>query len=154
MLRDNANEGLEAGGLGARDVLRLEAGMPLYGHELTEEITPVAAGQSWALKMSKPAFIGRAALAAQIESDDYARIAGFVMSGRAPAREGYTVVRDGKPVGEVRSGSMAPSVGGKNIGTALLSKESATVGTVLGVDIRGTVHEATVVPLPFYKRST
>jgi aminomethyltransferase len=138
--------------LGARDVLRLEAGMPLYGHELTEEITPVQAGQTWALKMNKPEFTGKAALAAQLEGDDYPRIAGIVMAGRAPAREGYAVTRDGKPVGQVRSGSTAPSVGGKNIGTALLSKEAATVGTVLGVEIRGTTHEATVVALPFYKR--
>jgi aminomethyltransferase len=154
LLRDHAAEGLEPCGLGARDVLRLEAGMPLYGHELTEEITPVQAGQSWALKMSKPEFAGKAALAAQLERDDFPRIAGFMMTGRAPAREGYAVTFNGKPAGEVRSGSMAPSVGGKNIGTALLSKEAATVGTVLGVDIRGTIHEATVVPLPFYKRST
>ncbi len=82
-------EGLEPCGLGARDVLRLEAGMPLYGHELTEEITPVQAGLSWALKLNKPEFIGKAALAAQLERDDYPRIAGLVMDGRAPAREGY-----------------------------------------------------------------
>jgi aminomethyltransferase len=154
LLRDHAADGLEACGLGARDVLRLEAGMPLYGHELTEEITPIQGGQAWALKMSKPEFIGRAALAAQLESDDYSRIAGLEMAGRAPAREGYAVFLDGKPAGEVRSGSMAPSLGNKNIATALVSKEAATPGTVLGVDIRGTMHEATVVPLPFYKRST
>jgi aminomethyltransferase len=154
LLRDHAAQGLEPCGLGARDVLRLEAGMPLYGHELTEEITPVQAGQSWALKMSKPEFIGRAALAAQVERDEYPRIAGLVMAGRAPAREGYGVHLGGKHAGEVRSGSMAPSLGNKNIATALVSKEAATAGTVLGVDIRGTMHEATVVPLPFYKRST
>jgi aminomethyltransferase len=154
LLRDGAGAGLQPCGLGARDVLRLEAGMPLYGHELTEEITPVQAGQSWALKMSKPAFTGRAALAAQLERDDFSRIAGLVMAGRVPAREGYAVFHDGKPAGEIRSGSMAPSLGNKNVATALLSKEAATTGTVLEVDIRGTRHEATVVPLPFYKRST
>ena len=154
LLRDHAADGLEACGLGARDVLRLEAGMPLYGHELTETITPVQAGQSWALKMNKPDFIGKAALAAQLERDDFPRIAGLEMAGRAPAREGYAVHLGGKRVGEVRSGSMAPSLGNKNIATALVSKEAATLGTVLGVDIRGTMHEATVVALPFYKRST
>jgi aminomethyltransferase len=154
LLRDHAAAGLEPCGLGARDVLRLEAGMPLYGHEMNEGITPVQAGQSWALKMSKPEFIGRAALAAQLEGDDFSRIAGLVMAGRAPAREGYAVFLNGERVGEVRSGSMAPSLGNKNIATALVSKEAATVGTVLGVDIRGTMHEATVAPLPFYKRST
>ncbi|HVA29542.1 MAG TPA: glycine cleavage system aminomethyltransferase GcvT [Candidatus Baltobacteraceae bacterium] len=152
LLRDHASGGLEPCGLGARDVLRLEAGMPLYGHELTEEITPVQAGQQWALKTSKPEFIGRNALIEQMERDDYARIAGFVMEGRAPAREGYKVFLGDREVGDVRSGSMAPALGGKNIGTALVSKEAATIGTTLQIEIRGTKHEATVVALPFYKR--
>lgn len=152
LLRDHAGDGLEPCGLGARDVLRLEAGMPLYGHELTEEITPVQAGQQWALKTSKPEFIGRNALIEQLERDEYPRIAGLVMKGRAPAREGYPVFFGGKPVGEIRSGSNAPAVGGQNIATALLSKEAATVGATVEVEIRGTRHEATIVPLPFYKR--
>jgi aminomethyltransferase len=154
LLERHSADGLEACGLGARDVLRLEAGMPLYGHELTEQITPVQAGQTWALKLSKPEFVGKTALAAQLERNDYSRIAGLVMAGRAPAREGYRVLLDGSDVGEVRSGSMAPSVGGKNIATALVAPQAATAGTTLGVEIRGTVHEATVVPLPFYKRTT
>jgi aminomethyltransferase len=152
LLRDNAAEGLEPCGLGARDVLRLEAGMPLYGHELTEDITPVQAGLQWALKTSKPEFIGRNSLVEQMDRDDYPRIVGLIMKGRAPAREGYAVYFEGKPVGEIRSGSMAPSVGGKNIATALVPKAAATDGATLEVDIRGTRHEATVVPLPFYKR--
>jgi aminomethyltransferase len=152
LLRDNAAEGLEPCGLGARDVLRLEAGMPLYGHELTEDITPVKAGLQWALKTSKPEFIGRNSLVEQMDRDDYPRIVGLIMKGRAPAREGYAVYFEGKPVGEIRSGSMAPSVGGKNIATALVPKAAATEGATLEVDIRGTRHEATVVPLPFYKR--
>ena len=75
------------------------------------------------------------------------------MAGRAPAREGYPVMQDGRAVGEVRSGSIAPSVGNKNIATALVAPEAATPGTTLGVEIRGTTHEAEVVPLPFYKRA-
>ncbi len=153
LLRDNATEGLEPCGLGARDVLRLEAGMPLYGHELTEEITPVQAGLQWALKTSKPEFIGRNALVEQLDRDDFPRVVGLIMKGRAPAREGYAVYFEGKPVGEIRSGSMAPSVGGRNIATALVPKAAATEGATLEVDIRGTRHEATVVPLPFYKRA-
>ena len=153
LLRDHGGEGLEACGLGARDVLRLEAGMPLYGHELTEEITPVQAGQQWALKLNKPEFIGRNALAEQLERDDYARIVGVVMHGRAPAREGYAVYAGDRRVGEIRSGSMAPAVENKNIATALVDAGSATAGTVLSVDIRGTRHDATVTPLPFYKRA-
>jgi len=152
LLRDGAAAGLEPCGLGARDVLRLEAGMPLYGHELTEEIGPVQAGLQWALKTSKPEFIGRNALIEQMERDEFSRIVGLMMKGRAPAREGYAVYFNGKPVGEIRSGSMAPSVDGKNIATALVPKEAATAGATLEVDIRGTRHEATVTPLPFYKR--
>jgi aminomethyltransferase len=153
LLREHADEGLIPCGLGARDVLRLEAGMPLYGHELTEEITPVQGGQTWALKLSKPNFIGKAALEAQLESDDYHRIAGLVLAGRAPAREGYRVSHEGRDVGEIRSGSLAPSVGNKNIATALIDPGVAFAGTTLAVEIRGTLHEATVVTLPFYKRS-
>jgi aminomethyltransferase len=153
LLRAGASRGLEACGLGARDVLRLEAGMPLYGHELTEEITPVQAGLSWALKLNKPDFVGKAALAAQRDRGDYARIVGLVMEGRAPAREGYPVLLDGRRVGEIRSGSIAPSVGNKNIATALVAPEAATEGTALAVTIRGESHAARVVPLPFYKRA-
>lgn len=153
LLADHGAEGLEPCGLGSRDVLRLEAGMPLYGHELTEEITPVQAGLTWALKTSKPEFIGRNVLVEQMERDEFSRIAGFVMDGRAPAREGYKVFVGDREVGEVRSGSPAPSVENKNIGTALLAKDAATVGTRIAVDIRGTKHDATVVALPFYKRA-
>jgi aminomethyltransferase len=153
LLRDHRGEGLEPCGLGARDVLRLEAGMPLYGHELTETITPVQAGLNWALKLNKPEFIGRDALARQLERDDYPRVAGLVMEGRAPAREGYAVSLDGRVVGQICSGSIAPSVGNKNVATALLERDAATLGTAVAVQIRGTLHDAKVVPLPFYKRA-
>jgi aminomethyltransferase len=153
LLREHRGEGLEPCGLGARDVLRLEAGMPLYGHELTEMITPVQAGLNWALKLNKPEFIGRHALTRQLERDDYPRVAGLVMEGRAPAREGYPVSLDGRVVGQICSGSIAPSVGNKNVATALLERDAATVGTAVAVQIRGTLHDAKVVPLPFYKRA-
>ncbi|MGR4064390.1 MAG: glycine cleavage system aminomethyltransferase GcvT [Vulcanimicrobiaceae bacterium] len=152
LLKRHGAEGLEPCGLGARDVLRLEAGMPLYGHELSEEITPVQAGMRWALKLNKPAFIGKDALAKQIERDDYSRIAGLVMSGRVPAREGYPVYAGGAFAGEIRSGSLAPSVGNQNIATALLAKDAATIGTGVEVEIRGARHPGTVVATPFYKR--
>jgi aminomethyltransferase len=152
LLRAHASEGLEPCGLGARDMLRLEAGMPLYGHELTEEITPVQAGQAWALKLDKPHFIGKQALTAQLERGDFSRIAGLIVDSRAPAREGYRVLGGGRDVGEIRSGSIAPSLGNKNVATALVAPDAATAGTRLAVEIRGTAHEATVVPLPFYKR--
>jgi aminomethyltransferase len=145
--------GLEPAGLGARDVLRLEAGMPLYGFELGEDISPIAGGQSWAVKMNKPAFVGKDALAAQVEADDFSRIAGIVMDGRVPARHGYPVFLDGRRVGEVRSASVAPSCGGRHIGTVLVEKAAAAEGTALGVEVRGALQGARVVTLPFYKRS-
>ena len=153
LLADNAASGLIPAGLGARDVLRLEAGMPLYGHELTEEITPLQAGLDWVVKLEKPDFLGKAALAAQKSADTYPRIVGIVMDGRAPAREGYHVFLGEKRAGEIRSGSIGPSVGNKSIGTALLEKEAATPGTDVVVHIRGTAYGAKVVQLPFYKRS-
>jgi len=140
-------------GLGARDVLRLEAGMPLYGHEMTEEIGPIQAQLNWAVKFTKPAFIGKDALAAQVAAGDFSRIVGLVLDGKVPARAGYPVLVDGQIAGEVRSGSLAPSLG-KNIATALVPAAAASAGTRIGVEIRGTVHPATVVALPFYKRST
>lgn len=153
LLDDNAGAGLIPAGLGARDVLRLEAGMPLYGHELTEEISPLQAGLGWAIKLEKPGFVGKQALEAQRQADVYTRIVGIVMDGRAPAREGYHVFLGEKRVGEIRSGSVAPSVGNKSIGTALVEKEAATPGTDVVVHIRGTAYGAKVVELPFYKRS-
>jgi aminomethyltransferase len=153
LLSDNAPAGLLPAGLGARDVLRLEAGMPLYGHELTEEITPVQAGLNWAVKLNKPAFTGKAALEAQVAQDTYPRIVGIIMDGRAPAREGYHVFLGDRRVGEIRSGSIAPSVQNKNIATALVEKDASAPGTSVVVHIRGTAYGATVVQLPFYKRS-
>jgi len=145
--------GLEPAGLGARDMLRLEAGMPLYGFELSEELSPLAGGQAWAVKMSKPDFPGKAALASQLAGDDYDRIAGLVMEGRVPARSGYRVFSGDARVGEVRSAAVAPSYGNRNVATVLVPKEFAAVGTQLDVEIRGARHAARVAQLPFYKRS-
>ncbi len=125
--------------------------MPLYGHELTEEITPLQAGMAWAIKFDKPAFTGREALLAQRDGGDYARIAGLVMEGRVPARAGYPVFAGEAQVGEIRSGSFGPAVG-KNIATALVEPGAAADGTPLEVEVRGTRHAAVVAPLPFYKR--
>jgi aminomethyltransferase len=143
--------GLRPAGLGARDVLRLEAGMPLYGHELDESITPLQAGLDWVVKFNKQ-FTGRAALEKQRAENTYDRIAGLVMEGKAPARATYPVLLRGERVGEIRSGSPAPALGGKNIATALVRKSAAEVGTRLTVEIRGTAHHATVVKMPFYQR--
>lgn len=152
LLGAGGRHGLEPCGLGARDVLRLEAGMALYGHELDEEIGPVQAGLLWAVKLDKPAFTGKAALAAQLAAGDYPRIAGFLMDGRVPARAGYRVQFEGRDAGEVRSGSPAPSLANRNIGTALVEQAAATIGGHIAVEIRGAPNPATVVALPFYKR--
>jgi aminomethyltransferase len=144
--------GIEPAGLGARDVLRLEAGMPLYGHELEEDISPLAGGQGWAVKFRKPDFVGRAALVAERDADEYDRIAGVVLAGRVPARAGYAVFADGERVGEVRSASLAPSAGNQNVATVLVKKSAATPGTALGIEVRGTLQDATVIALPFYRR--
>ena len=145
--------GLEPVGLGARDVLRLEAGMPLYGHELTEDITPVQAGLTWALKLAKPSFPGRSVLEEQLAGNNFERIAGLVLDGKVPARSGYPVFSNGLPAGVIRSGSTAPSLGNKNIATALMSPSASVAGSQLEVEIRGVRHGATVVSRPFYKRS-
>ena len=151
LLAENRAKGLAPAGLGARDVLRLEAGMPLYGNEMNEEITPVQAGLGWAIKFDKPAFSGRDALRAQRDAGDAPRIAGLVMEGRVPARAGYAVYQGDRRVGEVRSGSWGPAVN-KNVATALLEPGAAAEGTALEVEVRGTRHPATVTALPFYKR--
>ena len=116
------------------------------------DLSPLAAGQGWAIKLDKPEFVGKSALAAQAAANDYDRIAGIVMDGRVPARGGYPVFAAGERVGEVRSGSIAPSAGGRSVATALVAAAHATEGARVAVEIRGTEHPATVVPLPFYKR--
>jgi aminomethyltransferase len=152
LMAESDRVGMLPAGLGARDVLRLEAGMPLYGHELEEDITPLSAGLDWAVKLGKQ-FRGCEALAAQAASGSYPRIAGIVMKGKAPARAGYPVYLAGERVGEVRSGSPAPSLGGKNIATVLVTPKAAALGASLEIEIRGQRHDCDVVPLPFYKRT-
>jgi aminomethyltransferase len=143
--------GLEPAGLGARDILRLEAGMPLYGFEIDEERSPFAGGQGWAVKMGKRNFVGKAALAEQLARDTYDRVVGLVLPGRVPARTGYRVFHAENLVGEIRSASLSPSLG-MHIATALVAKEASAIGSACMVDIRGVRHEAKVTALPFYKR--
>ncbi|HKW44514.1 MAG TPA: glycine cleavage system aminomethyltransferase GcvT [Candidatus Eremiobacteraceae bacterium] len=151
LMAEAGRVGMIPAGLGARDVLRLEAGMPLYGHELEEDISPLSAGLDWVVKLGK-AFRGRDALAAQAADGRYPRIAGIVMDGKAPARAGYPVYLGDTRVGDVRSGSPAPSLGGKNIGTVLVDSGASAPKTALQIEIRGQRHGACVVSLPFYKR--
>lgn len=137
-------------GLGARDTLRLEAGMPLYGHELSESIDPYQAGLGWAVKLEKGDFIGREALL-KFKDAPRARRVGLQIEGRKAAREGCIVLAGNHSVGMVTSGSFAPTLE-KSIAMAYVSPECATPGTDLVVDIRGAATPAQVVPLPFYRR--
>lgn len=132
-------------GLGARDALRLEAGLPLYGHELREAWTPYESGCGWAVKPAKGDFVGRAALEGK-DKPTY-RIRAVKMEGRGIPREGYPVLHEGKPVGEVTSGTLSPFL---NIGVALaLLPVELAPDTPVQVEIRGTAHPAQIVKPPF-----
>jgi glycine cleavage system T protein (aminomethyltransferase) len=136
-------------GLGARDTLRLEAAMPLYGHELTEAIDPIRAGLGWAVKLDKGEFIGRSALA---DSGKRPERVGLELEGKRAAREGSPVLSGpGSPVGAVTSGSYAPWLD-RSIAMGYVSAMHTPPSTQLLVDIRGTLTPAKVVSLPFYKR--
>lgn len=135
-------------GLGARDTLRLEAAMPLYGHELSETTDPLTAGLGWAVKLDKGPFIGCDAL--QKLTPTHMRV-GLELDGKRAARENCPVLAGGEIVGLVTSGSYAPGVQ-KSIAMATVPLAYSAPGTALSVDIRGTLTPATVVPLPFYRR--
>lgn len=142
--------GAQPCGLGARDTLRLEAAMPLYGHELDDNTDPLQAGLGWAVKLDKGDFVGRAALMAK-DASRPVRV-GLEMAGRRPAREGCPILAsDGRPVGRVTSGTFAPTVQ-KAIAMGYIEPALAAVGTPLQIDVRGKAEAAKVVALPFYKR--
>lgn len=144
-------------GLAARDTLRLEAGMPLYGHELDEETTPLEAGLEFAIDFAGPAgeardFAGAAALRGLREAGLGRVRVGLVVEGKRPPREGYDVLAGGEKVGALTSGTASPTLG-KGIAMAYVDPRYAEIGTALEVDVRGALTRAEVVPLPFYKRS-
>ncbi|MBC2594756.1 glycine cleavage system aminomethyltransferase GcvT [Ruficoccus amylovorans] len=135
-------------GLGARDSLRLEAGFPLYGHELSETITPIIAGLGWAVKLDKPHFTGREALGEQAMDANLPRVRFFTLEGRRIAREGTEVLdAENKVVGKVLSGTLSP-VRNQPIGSALLSDESELP---LRVELRGHTAEMTLLEPPLHK---
>jgi aminomethyltransferase len=150
LLDSGSGQGLRPCGLGARDTLRLEAGMPLYGHELDRDTTPFEAGLGWAVQLDHD-FVGRGALNA---SQPRKRRVGLVLRGRGIARQGYAVAQAGtsETVGTVTSGSQSPTLG-VAIAMAYVRPEVATAGTMLEVIIRGVAVAAEVVPLPFYRRA-
>ncbi len=139
-------------GLGARDTLRLEAGMPLYGHELTEEWDSISAGQKWCVDLTKD-FIGKPVLERVAAEGPQRTMCGFALEGKRAARQGTTILsQDGtETVGQVTSGAFAPTVD-KVIAMGLVRSDLAEPGTTVTMDLRGKHAPATVVSLPFYKR--
>jgi aminomethyltransferase len=143
--------GIQPCGLGARNTLRLEAGMALYGHEIHATITPFEAGLDWIVKLDKGDFIGRAALVRQKEQGLTRRLIGFEMTGRGIGRDDYEVFLDGSPAGWVSSGGPSPTLN-KNIGMCYLPAGHAKPGQRIQIVIRGQLVEAVTIPAPFYKR--
>lgn len=151
LLRVGTPLGLVPCGLGARDTLRLEAKLPLYGHELTSTISPLEAGLSMFVKLEAKDFIGQKALSAQKAAGVTRKVVGVRMVDKGIPRAGYAVFAGGQEVGVVTSGTMSPTLK-YPIALALVQTEFATVGTELAIDIRGKQLKAEVVKTPFYKR--
>lgn len=151
LIERGTGAGLLPAGLGCRDTLRLEAAMPLYGHELNETIDPFTAGLGFAVKLDSKEFIGRDALVAAKGNTQRPRRVGLELSGKRIAREGATVLAGDCQVGHVTSGTFSPTLQ-KSIAMAYVEPAQAALGTKVAVDIRGAREGATVVKLPFYKR--
>ena len=144
--------GIKPCGLGARNTLRLEATMALYGHEIDASITPLEADLAWIVKLDKGDFIGREVLLKQKESGVKRKLVGFEMCGRGIGRDGYEIFVDGAPAGWVTSGSPSPTLN-KNIGLCYLPTAQAKPGVPIQVMIRNQPVDAVTVETPFYKRA-
>ncbi len=151
VLEEGKNSGLLPIGLGARDTLRLEAKLMLYGNDIDENTTVLEAGLGWLVKFKKGDFLGREALLKQKEGGIRRKIVGFELLGRGIARPHYPVFIEEEKVGEVRSGSFSPYFH-KSIGLTYLPIEHTEIGTEFAIEIRGERAKANVVPTPFYKR--
>jgi aminomethyltransferase len=144
--------GIRPCGLGARNTLRLEAKMALYGHEIHASITPYEADLAWITKMDKGDFTGKAALLKQKQQGVTRKLVGFEMTGRGIGRDGYEVFMDGMPAGWVTSGGPSPTLN-KNIGLCYLPVNRAKPGARIDIMVRNQPVEAITVPTPFYKRA-
>lgn len=151
MLETGKEEGILPCGLAARNTLRLESAMSLYGHELGDDISPLEANLGWICKLNKGEFIGRDVLLKQKEEGLKRKIVGFEMVDKGIARDGFDVYINDEKVGVVTSGSPAPFLK-KNIGLAFVPVEFANVGQEIKIDVRGKHLAAVIVPTPFYKR--
>lgn len=153
LLEQGKEFGIMPAGLGCRDTLRFECCMPLYGHELSAEITPLMAGMPRFVKLDKAEdFIGKQALSEQKAAGLKKRLVGLEMIGRGIARADYPVLKDGKQIGVVTTGSPAPSLG-KNMALAILDAEFNVIDTPVDVEVRGKPVAAKVVSRPFYKKA-
>jgi aminomethyltransferase len=152
VLEAGAEFGIKPCGLGARNTLRLEAKMALYGHEIDASISPLEADLGWIVKLDKGEFVGRNALLRQKESGLTRKLVGFEMRGRGIGRDGYEVSIDGTPAGWVTSGSPSPTLG-KNIGLCYLPVAHAHPGQPIQIMIRNQPVDAVTVETPFYKRA-
>ena len=150
LLETGRDEGLVPCGLGARDTLRLEAAMPLYGHEMDDTVTPLEAGLGTFVKSAKEEFVGKEAL--ERAGEPSRRRVGLRVTGRGIIREHCTVYRDGQEVGQTTSGTQGPYLG-YPIAMALLNADCTEPGTAVEADVRGRRVAAEIVPLPFYKRN-
>lgn len=146
----DANGDCRPAGLGARDTLRLEAAMPLYGHELSEEVDSLTAGQGWCADLNVD-FVGADAMRRIKEQGLKRTVAGFELAGKRIARQGYDILKDGGVVGRITSGTMSPTFQ-KSIAMGFIDVGSAEPGTQVSVDLGRKENPAQVVPLPFYKR--
>ncbi len=149
--RENPHPVIKPAGLGARDTLRIEAAMPLYGHELTEEVDSLTAGQGWCVDLDKE-FIGGRAMRKLEEPGRRRRLIGLELEGRRIARQHFKVFARDRLVGEVTSGTLSPTLD-KSIALAFAAGEFAEEGTELAVELSGKLIPAKVVKLPFYKRA-
>jgi aminomethyltransferase len=152
VMQAGAEFGIKPCGLGARNTLRLEAGMALYGHEIDASISPLEAGLEWIVKLDKGEFVGREALLRQKEKGVKRKLVGFNMLGRGIGRDGYEVLVDDSPAGWVTSGSPSPTLN-RNIGFCYLPAERARPGIAIRIMIRNQPVEAVTVETPFYKRA-
>lgn len=155
LIRAGRAAGLQPTGLGARDTLRLEAGMPLYGNELDRATNPFEAGLGWVVKLEKSGdFVGREALSGVAANGPPRRLVGLRVVGRGIARHGHRIITagEGKPIGSVTSGTMSPTLG-LPIAMGYVPTETSEPGTMLAVEIRDAPVPAEVVALPFYRRS-
>jgi aminomethyltransferase len=153
--KDHPGATVRPAGLGARDTLRMEAGMPLYGHELTEMIDPLSAGLAFAVDLTKD-FIGAEALRKIAAEGPKRKLVGIELEGKRIARQGTPIVLggvlDGKRIGEVTSGTFSPTLS-KSIAMAYVDAAHTAEGTAVSADLKGTLNPARIVTLPFYKRA-